>query len=243
MRWTKEELDKAILLIIQGKNFREVGVSLNRSQNSVTRKLIRMGYYSKYNKCGKSSKYATYDWILIQKKHDEGLTHGEILKEFRINSHAIIWAKENGKLIYRTPSEGSKLAWAKGNYKSSNKGGLDRYRQLCKFRFALNDYPDEFNFGLIEEYGWYQAKNNGDNPNGVSRDHRYSISEGFKNRIDPYYISHPANCKLMRHHDNNKKDRECSITLEELIKAIEEWDVKYGKVCEWLAVDWQNLLG
>lgn len=102
------------------------------------------------------------------------------------------------------------------------------YRKACLFRFALNDFPDEFNFKLVEEYGWYKAKNNGDNPHGVSRDHMYSITEGFKNNVDPYYISHPANCELLRHDFNKNKNTKCSITLEELIKRVNNWDNKYG---------------
>jgi hypothetical protein len=101
------------------------------------------------------------------------------------------------------------------------------YRKACQFRFNLKDYPEEFNFELIKEYGWYKAKNKGDNLGGVSRDHMYSISKAYKNKIDPYYISHPANCKLMRHIDNKKKDIMNSITIEELMIRIEEWDKKY----------------
>lgn len=104
------------------------------------------------------------------------------------------------------------------------------YRKSCKFRFSLNDFPNEFEFNLINEYGWYKAKNKGDNLNGISRDHMYSINEGFKNLVDPYYISHPANCQLMRHGDNNKKDRKCSITLDELIDKVQKWDKKYGGI-------------
>ena len=112
--------------------------------------------------------------------------------------------------------------------KSIDRANKIEYRKACKFNFSLNEYPNEFNFQLIEEYGWYKAKNRGDNPNGVSRDHRYSISEGFKNNVDPYYIRHPANCKLMNHSINNKKDRKSSITLDELKNRVKEWDNKYG---------------
>lgn len=114
--------------------------------------------------------------------------------------------------------------------KSLDRKDKIEYRKACKFRFALKDYPEEFNFSLIEEYGWYKAKNKGDNPEGVSRDHMYSISEGFKNDVDPYYISHPANCRLMRQCNNNKKKRDCSITLEELVKRVDKWDKKYGAI-------------
>lgn len=104
------------------------------------------------------------------------------------------------------------------------------YRKACQFRFSLNFFPDEFDFSLILEYGWYMAKNKGDNPNGISRDHMYSVHEGFKNNIDPYLISHPSNCQLMRHDKNNKKDRKSSITIDELKERVKLWDEKYGVI-------------
>jgi hypothetical protein len=60
---------------------------------------------------------------------------------------------------------------------------------------------------LIEKYGWYKAKNNGNNLGGVSRDHMLSVSEGYKLSIDPYFLSHPANCKLMVHSENISKNK------------------------------------
>lgn len=104
------------------------------------------------------------------------------------------------------------------------------YKKECRFNFNLKDFPDEFNFKLIEEHGWYSAKNRGNNLNGVSRDHMVSISYGFKNNIDSEIISHPANCQLLEHTKNSKKNAKCSITIEELYKRIEEWNVKYNKV-------------
>lgn len=226
MKWKKEEIEKAINMINNGKSFKDIAKVLNRTHEAISSKMNRLGFKSgfKPNKNKGVSKYSNYNWGEIQEEYDNGLSYEELKKEFNLSTRALIWAKENGKLKFRTVSEGLKLAWANGKYKSSDKEGIDRYRQLCEFKFNLNDYPNEFNFKLIEEHGWYKAKNKGDNPNGVSRDHMYSIKEGFKNGVDPYYMSHPANCRLMRHGDNNKKKTNCSITLEELIKRVEEWD-------------------
>lgn len=106
-------------------------------------------------------------------------------------------------------------------------GSLVAYRQRCAFKFGIGSFPDEFEFSLIEKHGWYAAKNRGDNLGGVSRDHMYSVRDGFDNGIDPNLIAHPANCKLMVHGDNIKKHKGSSITLDELKRRITEWDKKY----------------
>ncbi len=51
----------------------------------------------------------------------------------------------------------------------------------------------------------------------------YSVKDGFINGISPEIIKHPANCKLMKHIDNNKKKTNSSITLEELMERIKNW--------------------
>lgn len=103
------------------------------------------------------------------------------------------------------------------------------YESLSSFKFSLSDFPDEFDFNLIKEHGWYQASNRGDNLTGVSRDHMYSVKKGFENNIPPYYISHPANCKLLIHTENFKKLDFCSITLDELVERVNNWNEKYGQ--------------
>ncbi len=103
------------------------------------------------------------------------------------------------------------------------------YRKACKFRFNLKDYPDNFDFWLIEQYGWYKAKNKGDNLGGVSRDHMLSVSEGFELGIDPFLLAHPANCKLLIHTDNISKNKKSTITFDELLNRIKNFDEKYGK--------------
>ncbi len=102
------------------------------------------------------------------------------------------------------------------------------YKKQCKFLFALNNFPNEFNFNLIKENGWYKAKNKGDNLNGVSRDHMFSVKQGFIENVNPYYISHPANCQILTQSNNASKNANCSITKEELIEKVQQWNQKYG---------------
>lgn len=125
----------------------------------------------------------------------------------------------------------AKCRWEHNHHinKSGFDGTIRQYREACKFTFGLRCYPDEFDFALVKQYGWYSPKNKKNNPNGVTRDHMYSVREGYVNKVDPYLISHPANCKLMLHLDNTSKNRKCSITLDELLKRINSWEQKYGK--------------
>lgn len=113
--------------------------------------------------------------------------------------------------------------------RQQNMTELNKYRRDGKFKFALNSYPDEFEFDLITKYGWYKAKNRGNNLNGVSRDHMIPIMYGWKHNISPDIISHPANCQLLRHNDNVSKGTNPSITLESLIIKIDSWDITYKK--------------
>lgn len=108
-------------------------------------------------------------------------------------------------------------------YNRKHMDEYEKYKADCKFKFSLNDYPDKFDFDLIREHGWYKPTNRGNNLNGVSRDHIYSVREGFENRIDPEIISHPANCQLLVHGQNISKNKRSDITIDELLEKIEKW--------------------
>lgn len=122
-------------------------------------------------------------------------------------------------------------------FERQNKNKTEKvlYRKMCDFKFGLNDFPEEYNFDLIKENGWYKAKNRGNNLYGVSRDHIVSVKFGFEHNIDPYIISHPANCQLLIHTDNESKNCKCDMSIEELIEKINKWHKKYGvyenKIC------------
>lgn len=114
-------------------------------------------------------------------------------------------------------------------YYLKNKEDFEIYYSISKFNFNLNTYKDEFDFNLIKNFGWYQAKNNGNNIDGVSRDHRFSVKEGFRQLINPLIISHPANCELIINKKNQSKNDKCSITIEELLEKIKIFEKKYGR--------------
>lgn len=99
------------------------------------------------------------------------------------------------------------------------------YKRACAFEFDLNAYPNEFDLSLLSQYGMFHPVRN---QSGVSRDHMFSISEGKLNKIPSTILKHPANCKLMLQSENKAKGGNSSITYEELLIRIDEWEKKYG---------------
>lgn len=98
------------------------------------------------------------------------------------------------------------------------------YRPSSNFDFDINLYKDRFDLSIVENFGWYSPSNKGNNLNGVSKDHLFSVKDGFINKVSIDIIKHPANCRLMIHRHNQVKNSKSIITLEELLKRIEEWD-------------------
>jgi hypothetical protein len=242
MVWKKEEIEVAINLFENGKNFKQIGKLIGKSQGAVTKKLNRLGY--KYwdddavidretknvdleNNC--KCKYKYLEWESICKDYENGMSQRDLMIKYKLPYQALKWGKDNEKIKFRNNYEAIILAIKQGKmlWRTSKKTGIERYRQLCEFKFGIKNFPEYFNFKLIENYGWYKAKNNGNNLNGVSRDHMYSINDGFLNGIHPIIISHPANCELMPQQMNSKKNAKSSISLEKLLEKIKIFENVY----------------
>ena len=168
-------------------------------------------------------------------KNYKGFSHkiSVSLKEYYKRNEKIRESKicKNCNNEYRGKNKFFCSSPCKEKYTRKNMDKYTIYKSDSQFRFSLNNYPDEFDFELIERYGWYSPKNSKNpNLNGVSRDHMLSINDGFLNAIDSKIISHPANCVLMRHPDNISKNKKSSISLADLEKKILEFDSKYGNV-------------
>lgn len=114
-------------------------------------------------------------------------------------------------------------------YCSSCSPNIRHYRTRAGFKFNIFEYPEEFDLYLIEKHGWYspngyKCRNKKPNLMGVSRDHLYSVHDGFINNVNPNILAHPANCKIILHGVNNKKNSKSSITLKQLEHNIKLWD-------------------
>ena len=57
---------------------------------------------------------------------------------------------------------------------------------------------------------------------GYDLDHRLSIHEGFKLNVLPEVIAHYKNLMILNEHDNKVKNRNSSVTLEDLYKEIND---------------------
>jgi len=53
-------------------------------------------------------------------------------------------------------------------------------------------------------------------------DHKYSISEGWKNNILPYIIGSIYNLEMLEWNKNISKGAKCSTTLDEIINKFEK---------------------
>jgi hypothetical protein len=95
------------------------------------------------------------------------------------------------------------------------------YWNDCQFKFNVYDLPQIYGFDLLHKHKWYNYKTN---PNGITRDHMYSIMDGWINNVDPQIICHPANCQILLARDNFSKNNSSSITLEQLQHRISGWN-------------------
>lgn len=150
------------------------------------------------------------------------------------------------KIVYKKPfpkGPHSKLYYHTCRHckavKILNKLYLKQYCDLCvsshsnlrmryAFRFNVYHFPNLFDLNLLNTIGWYspRGKSGKWNPDGLSRDHKVSVSDAIKNQYDEFYITHPLNCELMPHSKNAKKKHKSSLTFEELKNIVDEYELK-----------------
>ena len=170
-------------------------------------------------------------WQEIQSFYDIGMSWRDLREKFRISFKTLQKAKRLKLFVSR---DGSTAALIMHERKPRvypevrrKRSAFTNYRADCAFKFNLSDYPDEFNFSLIEQHGWYKASNRGNNLTGISRDHIVSVRHGFDNNIDSSLISHPANCQIIPHRKNQSKNKKSIITLIELEERIKKFNKQH----------------
>jgi len=115
----------------------------------------------------------------------------------------------------------------KEQYSIINKDTIFDYRKKASFYLCPEILPRVKGYNKLCKYGRYSTYNK----EGMTLDHRLSIKFGFDNDIPPYILAHPANCEFLSLKENSSKNKNCSMSYNELIKAIENWDNQLITVC------------
>jgi hypothetical protein len=250
MKWSKEKDDLLKELSKQEKTHKEIAKIFGVSYKSIHNRCYRIGvkdekiYHKeiKCKECGVSFEVQKCSKMIFCSQTCSGTYNGKRRKhskETKIKIGAAlkeIASKKEKKtkikkeiIRYCSKCSHQRVFGKKTICNDCKLQYYDYYRPFCEFVFSLNDYPKEFDLTLINKLGFYSPSNKNNNLSGVSRDHLYSVYDGFKNKVSPDIIKHPANCRLVIHTDNQKKKTKSIISLEELKQKIEEWDKKYCK--------------
>jgi len=241
MKWTKELDNKLIELINEGKKHIEISNILQTTEKSVS------------NRCNRLKlKIVTTKEHNCKNCENVFISYIKEERQFCSKSCSVSFSNKNRKLYQETKKKISKKVSNKNikqklinnkkivrNCRFCNLPKINKkhkiicedcrmeyykfYRPSCEFIFNINKLKYKFDMNLVEKYGWYSPLNKRNNLNGISKDHMYSVRDGFINKIDPKIIKHPANCKLLIHTDNNRKNFNSTISFDELIDRIENW--------------------
>lgn len=138
---------------------------------------------------------------------------------FCINCNAPIWSSR--KQSYCSDSCKQLHLQYKQFKKIIAKPTRQIYYYQCNFNFDVKDYPELFDLSLYDKYGYYDPIYN---PDGIIMDHKYSKYSGLSNCIDPYILAHPCNCELIRQSENSRKYTDNSITIDQLIFNIKQFN-------------------
>ena len=105
---------------------------------------------------------------------------------------------------------------------------FETYRE--NFEDLFENKEDYFVFVRALTEKNYDLFKNVINPKNLKRgwknnhvDHKYSISQGFKDRVNPFYIAHPCNLQMLKAKDNKRKNAKCDHSLEELNEKIDNF--------------------
>ena len=225
--WSDIEEVKLEKLYLSKIEISKISELMNRSKSSIIKKINRLEIKKIPNRVNVVKKRDLINWSDVQSFHDQGNTYDDIRIEFKLSPQDMKWARVNNKLSFRTQKEGILLGISKRMSKIDY-SIYKNYKKLCSFKFYVFDFINESDFNLIKRHGWYKSTNNGNNPNGVSRDHKISIKYGFDNNIDPKIISHPANCQIITQNENSRKNSKNSTSIAQLNEDIIKWNIKYG---------------
>lgn len=118
-------------------------------------------------------------------------------------------------------------------------GIFERYERMIEFmvRHIKEDgcIPENVNLARL-------GQKDIDNPMQI--DHRYSITQGFNDKVSPLVIGHVKNCQLLPSIKNTIKHNNCDITLVELLHitkySLSDSESEFESIFKELEKDFNN---
>jgi hypothetical protein len=89
------------------------------------------------------------------------------------------------------------------------------YRYKASFNITIDNISSIKGYSLLQRLGFY---NRNTNPDGVVKDHRFSIKSGQLLNIPPEYLGDINNCEFLTYSDNIKKSSNNSVSFDEFCK-------------------------
>lgn len=149
----------------------------------------------------------TNGWFDLDRRQLEGRINA--LENPKVNANLYFfcseWCKVSSGLFSRK----------KDNTLSEDPGFVEYTREVYRYTY----YSVKENYSKIENIK-LRSKN-------FHLDHKFSIAEGFRNKVDPRIVAYWKNLEILSEFDNISKLDKCSLTLEELLLEIEkDYDYK-----------------
>lgn len=158
--------------------------------------------------------------IIYRLLNEEKLSPNDIKRKYNIQySDFGMFIKNSLGLELRSLSNAVKNYYIQHNKHKTSEKAL--YKDQCQFQFNPYQYKNILGYNLLLSNGLFHPINR---PNGMCRDHIISIEYGWRNKIPPSIISHPANCQFLTNVDNIKKGSGCSFSLKQLMERITPWN-------------------
>lgn len=213
--FTKEDVDKIIRLYsIKNLSIIKIGNLFNVGKNPIRRVLIERNLLRKGYSDGKKIYLSEEQKEKIRVLYlDKYKNYKEIGSELNLSAGFI---SSYLKIIKcrRTISEGASIGLVKRFSGINYDEYLKRLPKQIKYKQLVLKLTKKQPLYLLKNY---EKRGVSGIDGAYHLDHKYSISEGFKNNIKPQIIADLNNLEFIPWEENVKKRTKCSITKEELI--------------------------
>jgi len=214
--FNESEINKIIdLYFIKKMSVRKIGIIFNVSVTPIKRILVERNLLRKGKSDGKkieltNNKKNTIKFLYLKKYKNTK----EIGKTLGVSKSFVDGYLKDNDLL-RNKSEGVSVGLVTRFSGISYDKYLEKLPKYIKYRQEVIRLTNKQPLRLLKNN---EKRGVSGINNAYHLDHKYSISEGFKNNVKPEIIANLKNLVFIPWRENVSKRTKCSITIEELIK-------------------------